>query len=293
LQSRLNFSRDMEREADRIGFNLMQPAGYAPEGFVGMFNKLAQASRLTDNGSFPYLRSHPLTTERISDMGLRVQELNRSSPALPAKANLDLHRLMAARARVLSDLSVDALKRHTNKASSPSPNSPKPDLTTLYAGALAAWQLKDAPLASLIYQRLQAAVSQSQPSASVRDAVRWLGADLQLPVPLNLQSDTRSDVLYAAQALLRSGQQPSIQAAISRLQAWLSVYPSDGDAWAMQSNLQLAINQRLRGAMSAAEAKNAYLDDSAALAGYLAAQNLIRQGIPADSIDAAIVENSA
>ena len=35
-----------------------------------MFEKLQQASRLNDNGSFPYLRSHPLTTERIADMQL-------------------------------------------------------------------------------------------------------------------------------------------------------------------------------------------------------------------------------
>jgi predicted Zn-dependent protease len=33
-----------------------------------MFEKLQQASRLNDNGAFPYLRSHPLTTERIADM---------------------------------------------------------------------------------------------------------------------------------------------------------------------------------------------------------------------------------
>lgn len=37
-----------------------------------MFDKLQQASRLNDNGSWPYLRSHPLTSERIADMQARV-----------------------------------------------------------------------------------------------------------------------------------------------------------------------------------------------------------------------------
>ena len=59
MQGQLNFSRDMEREADRIGYGVMTRAGFAPQGFVTMFEKLQQASRLNDNGSFPYLRTHP------------------------------------------------------------------------------------------------------------------------------------------------------------------------------------------------------------------------------------------
>ncbi|WP_287984998.1 M48 family metalloprotease, partial [Diaphorobacter sp.] len=51
VQSQLNFSRDMEREADRVGFGLMAPAGFAPLGFVGMFEMLQQANRINDNGS--------------------------------------------------------------------------------------------------------------------------------------------------------------------------------------------------------------------------------------------------
>ena len=59
VQSQLNFSRDMEREADRVGYGVMTGAGFEPQGFVTMFEKLQQASRLNDNGAFPYLRSHP------------------------------------------------------------------------------------------------------------------------------------------------------------------------------------------------------------------------------------------
>lgn len=52
IQSQLNFSRDMEREADRVGYGVMTEAGYEPQGFVTMFEKLQQAARLNDNGSF-------------------------------------------------------------------------------------------------------------------------------------------------------------------------------------------------------------------------------------------------
>ena len=67
-QSQLNYSRDMEREADRIGYNVSTQAGFAPQGFVSMFQKLQQTNRLNDSGGFPYLRTHPLTTERMADM---------------------------------------------------------------------------------------------------------------------------------------------------------------------------------------------------------------------------------
>lgn len=72
MQSQLNFSRDMEREADRVGFGVLTDAGFDGKGFVDMFDLLQQASRLNDDGSFPYLRSHPLTSERIADMRARL-----------------------------------------------------------------------------------------------------------------------------------------------------------------------------------------------------------------------------
>ncbi|HEY0825763.1 MAG TPA: M48 family metalloprotease, partial [Ramlibacter sp.] len=81
-QQQLNFSRDMEREADRIGLGVMESAGFEPQGFVSMFEKLQQASRLNDNGSFPYLRTHPMTTERAADMQSR-QQLAGRGPAQP------------------------------------------------------------------------------------------------------------------------------------------------------------------------------------------------------------------
>ena len=45
-QNQLNFSRDMEREADRIGFGVMADAGFDTRGVGSMFEKLQQASRL-------------------------------------------------------------------------------------------------------------------------------------------------------------------------------------------------------------------------------------------------------
>lgn len=94
VQNQLNFSRDMEREADRVGHGLMAPAGFAPQGFVGMFDKLQQANRINDNGSWPYLRSHPLTTQRIADMQMRQPPGSTKTPAPTLE-----HAMLSARAR--------------------------------------------------------------------------------------------------------------------------------------------------------------------------------------------------
>ena len=48
---------------------------------VSMFEKLDGANRLNDSGAFPYLRSHPLTTERISEARLRASGRATSTPA--------------------------------------------------------------------------------------------------------------------------------------------------------------------------------------------------------------------
>ena len=39
---------------------------------AAMFEKLEHASRLNDNGNYPYLRSHPLTVERIGEARARL-----------------------------------------------------------------------------------------------------------------------------------------------------------------------------------------------------------------------------
>ena len=72
MQGQLNFSRDMEREADRVGFAVLREAGFAPAGMARMFEKLDYANRLNDNGAYPYLRSHPLTTERVAEAQSRL-----------------------------------------------------------------------------------------------------------------------------------------------------------------------------------------------------------------------------
>ncbi|HMX10799.1 MAG TPA: M48 family metalloprotease, partial [Burkholderiaceae bacterium] len=112
-QSQLNFSRDMEREADRVGFGVLEQAGFAGSGMVGMFEHLQQANRLTDYNQFPYLRSHPLSSERIAEARSRLG-IDAATTALDligsggAQAQW-LHAAMQGRARGLMDARSEVL----------------------------------------------------------------------------------------------------------------------------------------------------------------------------------------
>lgn len=75
IQSQLDFTREHEREADRVGLQLMQAAGFDPRGMVSFFQRLQKETRLYENNAPSYLRTHPLTTERIADMESRVANL--------------------------------------------------------------------------------------------------------------------------------------------------------------------------------------------------------------------------
>lgn len=72
MQSQLNFTRDNEREADRVGLQMLDAAGFDVRGMAVFFERLQRATRIYEGGAPSYLRTHPLTHERIADIENRV-----------------------------------------------------------------------------------------------------------------------------------------------------------------------------------------------------------------------------
>jgi predicted Zn-dependent protease len=72
------FSRDDEREADRVGLRLLARAGFPPEAMARMFQVLLEARRRRPNAVERFFASHPVTEERIRDVRERAQETNAS-----------------------------------------------------------------------------------------------------------------------------------------------------------------------------------------------------------------------
>ena len=101
LQQQLNFSRDAEREADRVGFVTLVNAGFDGHGMENFFGRLQQGSRLYEGTAPAYLRTHPMTVERISDMQNRSRNLRFKQRPDP----IDFQ-LVRARLRVLQETTV-------------------------------------------------------------------------------------------------------------------------------------------------------------------------------------------
>ena len=318
VRSQLNFSRDMEREADRVGFGVLTQAGFEPAGAAAMFEKLQQASRLNDDGSFPYLRTHPLTTERIADMRARLPLAAPSASTGTARPDL-LHGLVSARAKVLAAPGVDGLRVLVREAQAlPANASLARQAVALYGAALAAHKLGDAPLALRLQTRL-AGLALDDPSAS--RLVRLLGGELALAAgdsagalaAAGMRPTARPELLLTALAQLRVAQggggstgsgptgasapasadalDAAAQAA-DRLQSWLLDHPSDATAWQLLAQAQTARGLPLRALRAEAEARVAVLDYSAAMDRLRAAQNLARRGTT-DHIEASIIDARA
>ena len=292
MQNQLNFSRDMEREADRVGFGVLTEAGFDGAGFVSMFDKLQQASKLNDDGSFPYLRSHPLTTERMADMRLRFS-LEPTAPAGAAHAagpSVALHALMAARARALAETVPDRWRAWQQAG-----HSPKASASDLYLAALSALRLAQHADAMALAQRLR-----DTAGPDTQAAADGLLLEILLAAPggvkdarfeglrdAALARRSRAGAIQGAWAALASGQ---YAAAASRLQTWVVDHPRDALAWQTLSRAQAAQGQPVRALRSEAEAHVATLDHAGALERFKAAQALPAAVRQAEAIDMAIVD---
>ena len=289
-QSQLNFSRDMEREADRIGFNVMLDAGFEARGAAGMFEKLQQASRLNDNGAFPYLRSHPLTTQRLAEVQARVQLAStESAPAnavdeMAAANARTLHSLMAARARVVADPGVDALRAMLAEAQRVSGQSAN-NAGALYAGALAAARLREFATAQSLTEKVVTS-TQGNPQAQSAAVLLQIEVDLlSSRVPPSFKTidiskaNVRADLLMQSRALLAAGKPQDVS---GRLSTWVTDHPKDSSAWQLLAVAYGNQGLTVRAIRADAESHAARLDYPAALDRLKAAQNILRSN-PASS----------
>ena len=296
-QNQLNFSRDMEREADRVGYGVMTQAGYSGQGFVSMFEKLQNASRINDNGSFPYLRSHPLTTQRIADMQSR-QHMD-AAAAVPVPLAID-HAMLAARARVLSNPGADVLRLWVAEPDTQVFKTMEParQAASLYAATRASIQQREFERARTLLARLLADVTRSDPAAA-RQA-RLLSAELELAAghpqrTLEILAGSppqRPELVLQTQARLQTSKGPDMTNA---LQTWLATHPRDATVWQLLAATYRQNQQPLRAVRAEAEAQVAHLDYGAALDRFRAGQALVRQGdaSASDHVEASIIDTRA
>ncbi|MCX7115946.1 MAG: M48 family metalloprotease [Gammaproteobacteria bacterium] len=84
-QHSINYTRAHEKEADRIGMQMLAKAGFNPHAMAQFFNKMHQETRYSATDNIPaLLRSHPLDEERIAEAEDRADHLPHvhSAPSL-------------------------------------------------------------------------------------------------------------------------------------------------------------------------------------------------------------------
>ena len=307
-QGQLNFSRDMEREADRVGMGTMQGAGYAAGGMAAMFEKLDQTSRLNDSGGFPYLRSHPLTSERIGEARSRTAP-GVASPAIasPLKANPLEHAIAQARARVLMDPRIDTLRRSQSRDGERAGAGPAEAVAAAYEGALASTLLREWPRAdtalaaasNLLRAEGLAKEPRAERALALLAAQSMLdrGAAARASALLAPYAGERSRpvLLLSAQTALAQGDPAALKRGAEDLQTWVALHGSDALAWSVLSQAWGRLGQPLRAIRADAEASFALGDLQGASDRLRAGQRQARGGsgaaaTPVDFIDVSVID---
>lgn len=75
VQKQLDFTREHEREADRVGLQILESGGFDVRAMPAFFNTLQRGTRFVEGSAPGFLRTHPLTSERIADITNRVEQI--------------------------------------------------------------------------------------------------------------------------------------------------------------------------------------------------------------------------
>lgn len=122
VDNQLRFSRAAEREADRIGFRLLAGAGYDPYGMPGFFERLERAT-MGDAGVPEYVRTHPLTIDRIADMDDRARRVPFRQPRQAPEYGFVRARLCIPQIRTPSDIAIEVRRMRGEIERAEAPNT--------------------------------------------------------------------------------------------------------------------------------------------------------------------------
>jgi predicted Zn-dependent protease len=106
-QAQINFTRHNEIEADRVGIRTLSASGYDPQGMADFFEKMGKTSRANGEGPPEFLRTHPVSVNRVAEAKSRIQNLP------PAEINEGRQfYIVQARLRVLLESDISKSIRH-------------------------------------------------------------------------------------------------------------------------------------------------------------------------------------
>ena len=133
LRSFLNFSVTQEASADRAALRFLDATHQSSRGLLQFFEILQQEERLEGIQEIPYLRTHPLTSERIETVREHVESSPYSNNPDPPDW-IELHKRMKAKLIAFLDPPAEALQRYPESDTS---------VAARYADAIAYYRIPD------------------------------------------------------------------------------------------------------------------------------------------------------
>jgi predicted Zn-dependent protease len=148
IQSQINYTREHEYEADRVGIGILVAAGFDPTSMAGFFENMGRRTQLGPDRVPELLRTHPVTSARIAEARGRA---NQMVPAVLTPDSLS-YALTKERIRVLSTpAGVDPRAYYASLTE----NQPDMSLAQVYGRALAQVMAGDAAAAIPTFRNLR------------------------------------------------------------------------------------------------------------------------------------------
>ncbi|MBL8487845.1 MAG: M48 family metallopeptidase [Rhodocyclaceae bacterium] len=248
IQHQLNYSRDFEQEADRIGIHLLEKSGFDVRGMGSFFERLLRFGRLYENNAPGYLRTHPLTTERITDMENRIQQ----RPYRQVADSLDFL-LVRAKLKALEGTPQDAVQESTLQVKERKFTS---EAAARYGLAQALVRAKQLPAAEREVQELRRMKVASPLVDTLSAELRArqndpAGAAAILSAAQTRYPQERAITYALVENLLAAGRAAE---ALKAVNADLQDYPSDARSHALRARAYANLGKRLQQHRAQAEA---------------------------------------
>ncbi|TRZ55236.1 MAG: M48 family peptidase [Rhodocyclaceae bacterium] len=240
IQQQLNYSRDFEREADRLGILLLERAGFDVRSMSSFFERLQKFSRLYENNAPGYLRTHPLTSERIADMENRI----RAQPYRQVADSLDFL-LVRAKLRASDGTPQEAVHDFDSQLRERKFTS---EIAARYGLAVALARTKDFVAAESELGELRRLKATSPLVESLAANLRknqhdLIGTQKILRAALERYPQERGLAYALVETLLAGGQsQDALRLTLDELQT----YPSDVQMQRLQAKTYAALGKRLQ-----------------------------------------------
>jgi predicted Zn-dependent protease len=248
LQTQLNFTRDNEREADRVGVQVLERAGFDPRAMPVFLDRLQRAYRVYETNAPSYVRTHPLTYERIADVQGRVDNM----PYRQVPDTLDFQ-FVRARLQAAQLAPRDAVERFTDTLREKKTVN---EAAARYGLVLALVQAKDFARAKKEIAQLERELPDNPSVAALSGQLHVAAGELNQALEVYSSAVARHPgrraLAYAHARTLLDAKRP--QEALQAASAARRTFPPDYRLYQLEARAHAALGERLQQHRAQAEA---------------------------------------